>query len=548
MMGGIDSQVSQRMDQFRGNPQALAQQYQQNQQLIDLLALQKLKSEKEAAARDMAMKLQQNPQTIAQQREAEVGQLTQNEVMQRMQQAAPSMQQNAQQDQARQMIQQGIGGLQTPNMAQGMARGGIVAFSGGGGVDFDAPIPMSGKTRRQYLEEVLAAGGTIQDALQIMKLDASQLPAEYQPRERPQLPAEEESGSIFDGITGRAQGRADVVRDKVASMGDKPPATPMQGPDLSGIGSLFNKNIEATKDRQRIIAGEAPGSALGQALSSQVAARSAPEQQQGQPQTSGAPLRSAANPMPPLRAAGNDPMGVMGDVRSVIAEGAKGPPPPDTKFRDGMEVVPTPEEEARELILKAGRGDMTEYNAGRDAEYERLKEIYGSDRTPPDESRMKRQRLLQMMMAAGGGGTTLGSLARMGIAAPALRQRDEEYLQSFKDEDRENRIKAWEGASNYGELISKRQNAAIPGLATILRQVPQGSPEAQEIARSYQEVFEFMMDEAKSDNPAAERVRALYEEKLDGKATPKRMAEIDIEIASIIREYMNRFPQKSAGA
>lgn len=67
----LDREIVQRMDAYRGNPQALAQRYQQSQQLIDLLALQKLKSEKEAAARSLQM--QQTPQgglpTVAQQRE-----------------------------------------------------------------------------------------------------------------------------------------------------------------------------------------------------------------------------------------------------------------------------------------------------------------------------------------------------------------------------------------------------------------------------------------------------------------------------------------------
>lgn len=72
MNGGIDQQINQKMDAYRGNPQQLMQRYQQNQQLVDLLALQKLKTEKEAAARDMQMKMQQQPQTIAQQREQEV--------------------------------------------------------------------------------------------------------------------------------------------------------------------------------------------------------------------------------------------------------------------------------------------------------------------------------------------------------------------------------------------------------------------------------------------------------------------------------------------
>jgi len=69
---GLGEQVQRKKEAYQGNPQALQQQYQKSQQLVDLLALQQLKTEKEAAARNMQMQMQQNPATIAQQREQEV--------------------------------------------------------------------------------------------------------------------------------------------------------------------------------------------------------------------------------------------------------------------------------------------------------------------------------------------------------------------------------------------------------------------------------------------------------------------------------------------
>ena len=68
----IDQEIQNRMDAYRGNPQALMQRYAQSQQLIDLLALQKLKSEKEAAARQMQMGAPGQMPTVAQQREQQV--------------------------------------------------------------------------------------------------------------------------------------------------------------------------------------------------------------------------------------------------------------------------------------------------------------------------------------------------------------------------------------------------------------------------------------------------------------------------------------------
>ena len=78
--GGLDAQVEQRMDAYRGNPQKLQQRYGANKELLDLLALQKLTSERKAVAADMQMKMQQQPGTIAQQREQEALQLTKQEM------------------------------------------------------------------------------------------------------------------------------------------------------------------------------------------------------------------------------------------------------------------------------------------------------------------------------------------------------------------------------------------------------------------------------------------------------------------------------------
>ena len=141
----IDQEIQSKVDAYRSNPQQLMQRYQQNQQLVDLLALQKLKSEKEAAARDMQLQMQQQPQTIKQQREAELLNMTKQEMMQQtqgvMQQRQAQQQQNMQQ-----VAQQGLGALanQRPAAPQGapqgqpmprMAAGGIVSFQPGGSVE-----------------------------------------------------------------------------------------------------------------------------------------------------------------------------------------------------------------------------------------------------------------------------------------------------------------------------------------------------------------------------------------------------------------------------
>ena len=129
MNGGIDQQIQQKVDAYRGNPQALQQRYAQNQQLIDLLALQKLKSEKEAAARDLQMKMQQSPQTIKDQREAELMQMTKDDLAKQTGQLLEQRQAKSQNNLQR-VAQAGLPAAM-PGQVQ-MAGGGIVAFSNGG--------------------------------------------------------------------------------------------------------------------------------------------------------------------------------------------------------------------------------------------------------------------------------------------------------------------------------------------------------------------------------------------------------------------------------
>jgi len=131
-IGSILGDIDQKADAYRNNPDALAQSYQQNQQLIDLLVLQKLKTDKEAAQRDMQAKMQTPAATIKDQREEQVMGMTRNEVTQ---QVTPGLQALGQQMQAAQAQPQaqGISSVPAPNMQQiGMKGGGIIAFQEGG--------------------------------------------------------------------------------------------------------------------------------------------------------------------------------------------------------------------------------------------------------------------------------------------------------------------------------------------------------------------------------------------------------------------------------
>ena len=169
-MFGIDQQVQQTADAYRGKPEMLQQKYAQNQQLIDLLALQKLKSDKEEASRQIALQMgnQGKPQTIADQRESQVLDMTKKEVideqagvmqnkMKQMQMAQQKLMQSAgapqMPAQAAPQPQQppaaGLAGLAAPNI-QGMAGGGIVAFDQGGSTgEEEARRAMEERQRQQ---------------------------------------------------------------------------------------------------------------------------------------------------------------------------------------------------------------------------------------------------------------------------------------------------------------------------------------------------------------------------------------------------------------
>ena len=128
--GGLDAQVEQRMDAYRGDPQKLQQRYGQNKELLDLLALQKLTAEKKQVAADMQLKAQQNPNTIAQQREQEALELTKQEMGGTLGQLAANTKSTLDQKQA--MQQKNMGKLaQNASRPQPGPGAGLTGLMGG---------------------------------------------------------------------------------------------------------------------------------------------------------------------------------------------------------------------------------------------------------------------------------------------------------------------------------------------------------------------------------------------------------------------------------
>lgn len=173
----IDQEVAARVQEFKGKPQALQQQYAASQQLIDLLALQKIKSMQEAAARQMQLQMAQqqaangeSSSTIAQQREKEVMDMTKNELAQ--QRGELAQQQGVEQKEAMQKLMGGIASAEGAASAmepKAMAAGGIVAFKEGGAAD---KKPLDEKAQAA-LEEAQRSGDRNAMMMTIKKLGAA---------------------------------------------------------------------------------------------------------------------------------------------------------------------------------------------------------------------------------------------------------------------------------------------------------------------------------------------------------------------------------------
>ena len=142
-MAGLGS-VDDRVNAYKGDTKPLEKRYAMTQDLLDLLALQKIKSQKEAAARDMQLQMAQQQQqdgqssmTVADQRAQEVDTLTKNELAQ--QRGDTAQKQAGDQQAAMQKMMGGIAaapGAASAAQPRAMAAGGIVGYADGGPVGY----------------------------------------------------------------------------------------------------------------------------------------------------------------------------------------------------------------------------------------------------------------------------------------------------------------------------------------------------------------------------------------------------------------------------
>lgn len=246
----IDREIQSRMDAFRGNPQALAQRYAQNQELIDLLALQKLKSEKESAARDMQLKMGMGQlPTIADQREQEVMDMTKQEIAQqaagvaqnKMRERQEAIKQLADNPQAA-----GIAAVPAPNIApKMMAGGGIVAFEDGGDVTRESIQQLAERGIRTLL------GQSPQDIYARRKAEAA-TEANYTPEERAQRERQIAERAAYDQqyFNPEAERNRAITRGLLSAAGGTTPGATLA---RMGVGIEGAREAAEIANRQRLL-------------------------------------------------------------------------------------------------------------------------------------------------------------------------------------------------------------------------------------------------------------------------------------------------------
>lgn len=234
--GGIDKLVEQKADAYRSNPQALQKRYSQNQELMDLLAMQKLKTEKETAARDMQLKAEQTPSTIAEQYEQQLVGMNKNEMAQQTAGIMGERQKKAQQKQQAmgippqqaqqrppmpQAASQGIASQPRPNM-QGMAKGGIIGYKGGGSVPTQAEID-------EYRRKAEQSGANTRGLTDEEIIRVLTLPHFGQPKSR-----------------GSQNPRSGIPRPPTATKVAPPAAATKAAPPVGANAAQFNKRQPIT--------------------------------------------------------------------------------------------------------------------------------------------------------------------------------------------------------------------------------------------------------------------------------------------------------------
>jgi hypothetical protein len=517
---GIDQEIQRRMDAYRGNPQGLQQRYQMSQQLLDLLALQKLKAEKDAVARQMQAQMQQTPGTVAQQMEQEMVGRTKQEMAQQvggvMQQQARQQQQNM----AR-AAQSGIGAL-APQTAR-MAGGGVVAFSNGALVG--APSQYGAKP---FSESPVAKGiEFLMDPFEERRKDVLQglrdrlARGEQLPQQMLEALAEYEQE--FPGIQGPGKPDADLLarRRRLATQAAPEKAEPAGG--MAGVDDREGPPDLApgpdSGDRGRDMGG------LGVLLPGETV-ESGAQPKRAQPDSVISGVRDIKAPTIPEQSSRT------GEIQSGIA---------------ALRKQGDPMEQLRQLSTFTDeymrRGDI------RKAGEERARRLAELDRAQMDPETLRRERLMASLIGAAGKSTF--GLTGAGAAAGAENVRQQQRIaerqrlidqMALERETEKTDIElAKEGlaAGKVGYEQAALNRRAAEDIAMRL-----GADETKRIVQNSQAELEALVANQKIDIEAAKDVAAqalqtLKERGDDRRALEQELGEIQRTRADFFKEAMD---------
>jgi len=520
MAMGIDQEIQRRMDAYRGNPQGLQQRYQMSQQLLDLLALQKLKAEKDAVARQMQAQMQQTPGTVAQQMEQEMVGRTKQEMAQQvggvMQQQARQQQQNM----AR-AAQSGIGAL-APQTAR-MAGGGVVAFSNGALVG--APSQYGAKP---FSESPVAKGiEFLMDPFEERRKDVLQglrdrlARGEQLPQQMLEALAEYEQE--FPGIQGPGKPDADLLarRRRLATQAAPEKAEPAGG--MAGVDDREGPPDLApgpdSGDRGRDMGG------LGVLLPGETV-ESGAQPKRAQPDSVISGVRDIKAPTIPEQSSRT------GEIQSGIA---------------ALRKQGDPMEQLRQLSTFTDeymrRGDI------RKAGEERARRLAELDRAQMDPETLRRERLMASLIGAAGKSTF--GLTGAGAAAGAENVRQQQRIaerqrlidqMALERETEKTDIElAKEGlaAGKVGYEQAALNRRAAEDIAMRL-----GADETKRIVQNSQAELEALVANQKIDIEAAKDVAAqalqtLKERGDDRRALEQELGEIQRTRADFFKEAMD---------
>ena len=509
--GGIDKLVEQKADAYRGNPQALQKRYSQNQELMDLLAMQKLKTEKEAASRDMQLKAEQTPSTIAEQYEQQLvgmnkdemagqvaGVLGQKQKQAQQKQQAMGMPPQKPQGQRPPMPKgapQGIASQPRPNM-QGMAQGGIIGYAAGDKVE----------AKGSRLEQALKAIGVSYEDYMAMRpeqkkgLDA-QIQQEYVKQRKdfkaPQMPisAAIDKAMVPTDERVASDAAAKANYDKKQSMG------------ATGLDALLADDELLAEEADQVAKATDAANAVNVATGQTI----------GQPPAGQAPAGGVGGVNQNLARVGLDVAGLSatpdtsGISKKQVTDALAG-----TGVTEGLkkDIAKDPAKVQQDELTRMSGADKSKGGldrAGQEATYNKyLKEKEDLDRELLDPARLKRERANAGIRGLIEGGTSRGaSIAKGKFDENTVASRQASITQRLGIEQKrmDNDVKIAteinaEAGRAMGRVMDERQKAMATVANITADDIAMYNAEADRMYESNQNGIKNKIDALKADTDA----------------------------------------------